>query len=714
MRLIRIIGNIPAEKYNVLMVDYGTPDAFRHELDGLECEQVKVIRHEATDDIFSIGHARDIGVQHATDAIVMFHDVDFFASTAMYERIHAEVGSRKMVTNAYDFFCVPVFFLSESGSDLALRLVEESPAADHELHRHLYQSTAGVVEFPAYGSSAIVVNKNHYSGIGGHSREFYGHGAEDYDILHRLSSYYPKGPRTADYYLDLKSNQISSYKGFRAYFALYGLDIFAKGIYFVHLWHPKRTIPGYQQSNRNFTLLADLMRRFDKSREQPHPLGNLSDKRRGLILMKPESSSFRAIRHALPSLGDFDVIPEEDFKDVRSLILFCERNGVDNILFLNPYANEHRLCLYLGVRASGLKYYVFDRGALPNSWFFDPNGFNFDSSSYKSENWDSPLSVEQEKIVENYIVDLRNSEDALEENGKRKSARHYHDHYAIGRRKVLFVPFQRPSDTVTNYFAGASKSVFGFQDWVAFIAANLSRSEWVVICKNHPLDQDLPKIEGVLYAEMDTHIHDLLELSDKVLLMNSGVGVLAMGFAKPVICASQAFYAHDGIAYSAFSKENALKLIQDDLVVDQDKIKRFYSYLLKSVYSFGKTQYRRTIAQDGSQRNMVESILFETIRFPGTCSIDMGVPPKGISLDAPLFLSFGGRVGIKAGIEKKPIVASKTSSIAKISPLPSSHKMDIEKKIQDRTIKAATLKRKIFKLIFDPKLFFSDFLRNRV
>ena len=219
-RLEKIIKNVPAEKFNIIIVDYGTPKKFIGVLNGLEKNNVSIIKYESTKEIFNIGHARDLGVQYSKDDVVLFNDIDFLASTKMYDSIYEEVISRDMHNSAYDFFCVPVFFLSEEGTKASQELSDNNPYADRVIQRKIIESHNGFVEFPAYGSSAIVVNKNHYLGIGGHSREFFGHGAEDYDVLHRLSSYYIKGPRTSDYYVDTKSNNIKDYRGFRAYFAL--------------------------------------------------------------------------------------------------------------------------------------------------------------------------------------------------------------------------------------------------------------------------------------------------------------------------------------------------------------------------------------------------------------------------------------------------------------------------------------------------------------
>lgn len=723
-RLSRIIENIPSGKFNILIVNYGTPKKFSYILSGLKSySHLKILDFDTGSQIFSIGHARDLGVQYAEDNVVLFNDIDFFGNKDMYERIHAEVLARDMVNSIYDFFCVPVFFLTENGTEDTLSSSHYSECSENSyIHRKIYESHKDFVEFPAYGSSAMVVNKHHYLAIGGHSREFYGHGAEDYDVLHRLSSYYSKGPRTADYYNNTKSNRIDNYHGFRAYFALYGIDVFNRGIFFQHLWHPMRSIPGYHQTQRNFSLLENLMKKFDQDKEQPFPLSNVNIKDKTLFLIDTKSRTFKAIRHLTPLFGSLVFMSENLFSNIDSLLRYINKNEIDRIFFLNPYGNEHRLALYEGVKEKNIPFIVFDRGALPDSWFLDHNGFNYDSKSYSPEAWQQQLTHEQEDEVENYLFNLRNSEHTLEHNSPRKTSRFLKELYQIGDRKVLFVPFQRPTDTVTTYFAGPAGSVNGFQCWVEYIAENLPREEWVIICKNHPLEKDLPRVNGVLYAEDDTHIHDLIDLADKVLLMNSGVGLISLAFMKPVICASNAFYAHEGLAIPAFDAIHALELINNDVLVDKRKVLQFYWHMLNRVYSFGQSTYNKTKSCDGTDRKIINEILFNKINYNNQ-TIILGTSPQGISLDAPLFYSFGGREKIMEIFKSSNAKSNGTKVVVDTSTV-----KDSKSHIQNNSANSSELKinnvkedkrkpgkfgRKVRKLIRTPGAFFNDAIKNR-
>jgi len=109
------------------------------------------------------------------------------------------------------------------------------------------------------GSSCIVINRQQLIEMGGHDESFDGHGAEDFELLHRLSVHYPIAARPVDYSVNTGSGPIKEYRGFRAYFALYGEDCQQGGCVLVHLYHPKRQIRGYYQHRRNFSKLKILM-----------------------------------------------------------------------------------------------------------------------------------------------------------------------------------------------------------------------------------------------------------------------------------------------------------------------------------------------------------------------------------------------------------------------------------------------------------------------
>lgn len=306
-RLARICDTVPQDLFEILISDYGTAPEHAGPIASAEARGASVVRHPAPHPLFSIGHARDFGVQMATAPVILFNDIDFCGTPAMYGAIHAEVMRRDLAANPFDFFCVPVLFLTEAGTRDWLAAEDAKPfSSGLDVDRLERDRTS--VQSVAYGSSAMVVNRNHYLSLGGHDPGFTGHGAEDYELLHRLTAFAPKGPRPHDYFNDYKDNNIRSYWGFRPFFALYGLDLVPRGIHLVHLWHPRRVEKGYFRPAQNFRLLKRAMKRFDRTGGQPMPMPSLAAGSGKWFVVYADHADLERFRQLLPLSTGYELV----------------------------------------------------------------------------------------------------------------------------------------------------------------------------------------------------------------------------------------------------------------------------------------------------------------------------------------------------------------------------------------------------------------------
>lgn len=309
-RIERIVATLP-DAYTALIVDYGTGPERSGELRTVADRYgVELVRVETGDEPFSVGAARDIGTQHAKSPLVMYHDIDFLMSRETYLKVVAECRLRGMPDNAYAFFALPGAYLTEEFTERYLELLasDDGAYADMLVHDGLMRHDKSVYDTNTFAISAIVANRYHLLAIGGHDRSFKGHGAEDFELMHRLTSYNLKGPRTKDYYKNTKSNSILNYEGFRAYYALYGIELFQRGIVIAHLWHPRRKDVGYVGTN-NQARVSDVMADYDKGRTFLMPLEDETSSEKTLVLVNPGTSPARALRHAYPAFGHYRVVP---------------------------------------------------------------------------------------------------------------------------------------------------------------------------------------------------------------------------------------------------------------------------------------------------------------------------------------------------------------------------------------------------------------------
>jgi len=334
-----------------------------------------------------------------------------------------------------------------------------------------------------------------------------------------------------------------------------------------------------------------------------------------LLFLNKESVVYNGMLKSI--LLKFNVIfkHENNFKNINELEIFYIKHKIRFIIFLNPYGNLIRLSLYLKIRNNTkMKFIITDRGALPNSWFFDKHGFNADSKSYSSKYWDKPLTKKKELNVIQYINSDINNSISLESQNNRIGAKNLRIKLNIEKnKKILFVPLQRPSDTVIKYFSGNVENINHFLKNILKIQKRL-KGEWVVLIKKHPLENIRFFEDKLLYVDDNTHFKDLVELSDSIVLINSGVGVTAMMHQKPVLYFGNAFYSHNLINKEIKTVEEAIFYLKNPFEVNFEKVKRFISYLIEDFYSFGNFTTKERIEEDGSKRTIATKIDFYQIK----------------------------------------------------------------------------------------------------
>ncbi len=649
-RIARIVATMP-RGYVPLIVDYGTGEERAGELRDLAAATgTKLVRVETGDQPFSVGHARDIGTQHAETPLILYHDIDFLLSPRGYERVLEETRLRGMPEKAYTFFALPGVYLTEDFTRHYLDLFAcgEAAFADTLAHDGVMRRDKSVYENHTYAISAIVASRYHLLAIGGHDKSFVGHGAEDFELLHRLASYVPRGPKTLNYYRNTMNNSIQRYEGFRAYFALYGIDLFQRGLQIAHLWHPRREDTSYVAPKaHNQERVSQVMADFDTGKSWVPPLADPYSPENTLVLVKEETApSIQALRHAFPAFGRYDIRRETAFADADALIKAMDEAGFTRAFFLNPYGNAHRLSLYKGLKAAGRRFIVWDRGGLNDSWFFDPGGFLAESASYSPEKWDKPLAPEKRQATQEWLH-AHQAGETLEENGERIGAAALRDRLKAEGKTIVFAALQRPQDTATVYFSGPCGDAAGFNNWLAHLAASLDPQTHVVVAKKHPLEAEAPDIPNVAFVDGATHVMDLIEAAETVVVINSGVGLIALGCGKPVVCCGDAYYAHPGLARTAGSKEELVTAVLHPQLPDEGKRFRFFHYLTQEFYSFGKGKYLTKQTKTRGRSRLVSRIQFSSLCGLTPSAITLGTSPGRVTTLAPLYYSFGGSPAVK-------------------------------------------------------------------
>ncbi len=546
---------------------------------------------------YSLGACRNLGVQIANSALITFFDVDYYISVESIKKILNVAKIKGLEKNPNMFLIIPCAFLTKAGSEFLRKQRREywETIVQHDI----ITKSGGIVRFLSPSSSTIVISKHKYLEIGGNDPKFVGHGYEDFDLFYRLfiSCQHPETLPIKMLY-DQKSWNFVDYKGFRAMFSVCGYESLMYGIMMYHLWHPEPNNDHYLDNiNVNHDYFYERIKKYHLVADGPQPLLNLNSNKRVLMFTKENSSVLRSVRGIIPYIGTVITKIEDEFFSsageflCKDFHLYLENNNITSILFPNPYGNEKRIIIYNYVKSSSLKYYCFDRGALPDSWFFDSNGFNYDSSSYCEKNWNVCISEQEKEQAIQIITNLVMSNNYLEIQGGREGKEKTYAILGLSESdRIVFIPLQTENDTVIKYFSGDLFSYDSFLDCCNSIAAD-SKSKFVA--KKHPLTKflDKEKYPNIIFAPDDTNISDLIEISTVVLTINSGVGVLAMMHMKPCIITGKAFYSIAGVNYEISSIEELVGYLDSNLTVDKDKVLKFILYLSK-FYCFGKSYYK--------------------------------------------------------------------------------------------------------------------------
>lgn len=630
-----------------MVVDSGSPIEYRDPCH-IICKRhgIRYLYHDSEGSVFSIGAARDYGASFAEGRAITFLDVDLRVAADFWDRLLILMKSYGISKYKKRFLAIPCLYLTADGT-------EEFEASDPnvralDFYLRWMHGDSGAVQNLAPCSSVMIVDRLHYLSVGGHRPEFRGHGYEDFELYHRLSSELGQIPRPDDYYHDSKSWDIATYRGFRSQFSLFGRPALLANLMVFHLWHPRpKSSSFYGRMAENREIWLDFFKDFDKTRFHPEPIIDSSAlSKKVLFFGKQNTNAARVLKDVIPLLGqlmymsEYDLIDQDGLVDEVAFKKLIEGHGIGSVLFANPYGNPARLQAYEWCRRNDFPYLVFERGAFPDSWFLDPRGFNADSESYRRELWDMALTEHESESIKAYVERLLTDAPALESQGSRLGGEGLGSRLGIGGKKVLFVPLQRPSDTVIQHLRGNLPSYDAFIEFIDEAAGLLKRAGWVVLCKKHPLETEAPELKNALYVPNETNFLDLLELSDRVALINSGIGLYAMAMGKPCYIFGKAFYSIPGVnrEIASLDVDGFFSDVTLESSVNMGLAYRFLYYLVFKFYSFGVPRTALRKERDGSMRNLTVALDFYKLRVPGVkeISYDWDHYPM-ISTSAPIF-----------------------------------------------------------------------------
>lgn len=649
----------PHDQIGITISDDGSPDEISTSLKNI-CSNLG-INYVYTHSEYSpvcMSRARNNAVVNVESDYVFFQDADLLPYKGFYLDVLKEIYAQNIEKDSANFLMFGVVYLTKEATKEYFQTPDEF-RKNLFLNYFLEEDSTKIEKFST-GTSVTLYHRHYYLSRGGYDEDFVEWGYEDLEFNLRCIRALKKFPLPENYTKDIGTfRSISRYEGWKSLYRLFGDMTFNKGILMFHAWHEIDNDSSYMKKKAvNGELFLKKIKSFAVNGTEP---AALFMRERGRTLCFSSSNPFIFNNKTLPFFGDLVVEDEDEFDNLK-IIYYIAEQKIDRVLFHNPYVNERRLALFEAVKEANIPYLIVERGALRNSVFFDDTGFNADSSRYDYDHWKKDLSDSDLAIVKKYILEEKNIDDSLENQPARIGVNALRKKLSIPRaKKVIFVPLQRPSDTVIKFF---TKNLGGYDNFLNLIerAAESLKREYVFVLKRHPLELHTPNVKGVLYAD-DVNVKDLLELSSKVVLVNSGVGVLALMYEKHVIVCGEAFYDSGRLVSKAYTLSDLLRCINEgDPSTTLNKLK-FINYLINEFYSFGKFQTRTIPWHEGGLMTITTSIDFYKINIPNLAKVEYVVNRAVVNKNSILFDRYRNistkpenKLLINANKENKPLI----------------------------------------------------------
>ncbi len=587
----------------------------------------------SSDYAFSIARARNVGAMYAISPYIMFMDIDLYPYDGFYNDVLHEITIQKLDKFNNDFLMFGVIYLTKDKGE-KLFFETDSTYRKNTLIQKLLENDETYIEKFSTGTSVNVYNRYAYLSHGGNDEDFEKWGYDDLEFNSRMIRCSKKFPLPEKFHLDYRNfKEITEYVGWKSIYRLYGDMTFQKGIILFHIWHDIDHDSDYiQGKEKNRELFEKKIKQFSTNHKEPDPLPSIN---KGKTLLFSKTNPFIYNRKILPLLGTIFLEDETLFHE-ESILKYITTNDINRVLMFNPYGSEHRLKLYKYLKEKNIPVLVAERGALRDSVFYDWNGFNAESSSYDANNWDNELTNDKIDLVRKYIQEERGLANSLEKQSDMIGSKSLRKKLNISdEKKVLFVPLQRPSDSVIKYFCGPIGTYQNFIDLVQDTVSILN-DEWQVVVKKHPLEDKAYHIHNVIYS--DDNIKDLLDMANAVLLINSGVGLLSMLWEKPVYYCGNVFYNDHRINKQIHNPKELVDWLYTDFKPDMQTVDRFLYFLLENFYSFGTFKTKEIEWEKSGRMTVTTEIDFYKIRNIDTNKLNFYTGDKArISKNSILF-----------------------------------------------------------------------------
>jgi predicted glycosyltransferase involved in capsule biosynthesis len=701
----------------VLLLDFGSKDEYstliQHACQAAGARYIKI----NDDQTFSAAKAKNLAFQYIDTDLMLLSDIDCVFDQDIFKHLAKDATLLEFDLNPRRYITFPVTHLAKNISETFSQLSTEEKVKslrqfDYYSHQAEFKKD---IEFIAPYSNILFMHKKLYDMSGGYCDIFRGHGSEDFEYLIRLgylTSDLPK-PRNLnrDFYGPLKDSfwQANSYEGFRKYLEALTFSSENLGYKTYHLWHPKPSEQGYwtQKNDWKRERFNQILGLYQNKEEKILELDYHPREKTALCLMNDADQwgYFLPLR----LLGyHLDIASRNEPNEIHSAYKKIIHRQVDLVCIFNPYMKSHKE--YFGLielaKQHEIEVKIVERGALPNTLYYanevaynDPD--YYDESRIKRNILTKNLKQQDQLKVRTYIDNLRQGQQTLEHmQGYEQSSEQLKTLLSPFCTNI-FIPLQLPDDMAVSYFNESHQPYAHFVDNIQLMAMKYPNIQFFI--KPHPL---MPNIQGFAQHKNitllnDLNIHAILDHFKHVVVYNSGVGLLAILHGLQPYSIGNSFYSlNNRLTHEVLDLEQAIRQI----LASQSHAPTFEPKLVEQfIYWLYEKKYSTFIAQD-KMRDFGERLAHGY---------------KNIQVQRFNFEHHIQQVG---GAALFPYSAKSyiSSKVIREIKAPQSTTAEVKKAVQPiaqqtvQSLQQSASKRKLRKLMRNPKQFMLDALKNRL
>ena len=293
-------------------------------------------------------------------------------------------------------------------------------------------------------------------------------------------------------------------------------------------------------------------------------------------------------RSSLPNIQivSTSVVCYKLFETFYNIKPFVSQDTSDIVIIWNIDTTDNRQ-IFDYRKKNHLAVFCIERGCLPNTVYIDDNESIYKTDKFKHEIWNKPLCEKEYKIITEYIQQIKTQQIAVEI----QNIRDISTMNINGFKQIIFCPLQRRYDTSITQYGGWIESVENF--YLIMKKISVQHKDILFLIKNHPTEILLHryKDQTINFRFVDKyHVNDLIKLCDKVILINSGVGIFSMMYNKPCGILGESFYHIPDVNVKINNYQDIITFIENkSITVNEDAALR-YLYYLKFQYLYDAQQ----------------------------------------------------------------------------------------------------------------------------